>query len=171
MTVKVEWNAIGLKDAPDYSKFAQIEVKKAFKAEAKIVKRMFERTTKTWSDKPKFERKIKISPRFFSLKVFTDSNVYFYLVKGTKIRWAIMSSDFQGKSYKRVLGSRPGRGGAVIVGKKAMQARNIPPQPGIEATEWDLEIRERREDKLRRNLVRAMFNAKKRAEKEARKQS
>ena len=81
--------------------------------------------TRTWRRRPAFTI-IRATGRRI---VQTDSRIYLFLTRGTRVRYAVMSLDFMAKTTPRVLGAGPGRGGMVFVGKK--------PLPGIEAREFE----------------------------------
>ena len=86
----------------------------------------FQATVVTWNTKPEFV----IIKDGANRIIQTTNEIYFYIDKGTKVRYAIMSKDFLAKSQPRVLGSRIGRGGVVFISKKH-------PMPGIEARQFD----------------------------------
>ena len=172
MTVQTSMKLIVPKDyAKHYEAAISKEIGKALKVEAAIVRRAFERTTRTWTKRPKFRvwsRQAgyaglggKYIPK---LSVSSQDEIYYYVSKGTAIRWAVMSQDFRPKTRPRVIGSRTGRGGAVIVGRKAMTARNIQPRPGIKAREFDEEIKKRRTPWFQKRIEKAVAAGAKRAE-------
>lgn len=138
---------------------------KLLKQEAKIIKREFSKTTKTFNNPVKFAERNTSTRSQLSRLVFASDKQYFFVTRGTRIRWALMSQDFNAKTSARVIGSRRGRGRAVIIGKRAMQARNIAPRPGIKAREFDLEIVKRRQPKFVRNANKAFNLATRKANK------
>ena len=89
------------------------------------VKVDFDVTTQTWKDRPTFT--IKASPG--KRMVFTKSDIYRFISRGTKIRYAVMSNPFAAKTRTGYIGSNQGTGGMVFVGKK--------PLPGIKAREFE----------------------------------
>lgn len=97
----------------------------------------YQATTKTWSgDKPSWQMQISLSGVGPNMTVFgTGPGVdkWNYLDRGTKVRYATMSADFQAKTTPRVLGSRAGKGKLLVVRKSV-------PRPGIEAREWTPEM-------------------------------
>lgn len=112
-------------------------------------RKLFYKTTATWKGKrPIFKTKYKATPERLSIETKPDYRTkagkkWRYLNEGTRIRWAVMSRDFKRKTRPRYVTSYRGAGGAVIVGRRAMQARGIAPRPGIEAREWTVVISER----------------------------
>lgn len=97
-------------------------VEGALNAAAKAVKVDFDVTTQTWRNRPEF----KIESQPGERQVATTSPVYRFLDKGTKVRYALMSSDFRPKTRTGYIGSNKGAGGVVLVSKKH-------PRPGIKA--------------------------------------
>lgn len=111
----------------------------------RIIDRLYAKTYRTWSSKPTFDITDASTRTKISVRTGTNFPKMLFLDEGTRIRWAIMSGDFSAKTRPRAIGSRSGRGGAVIVGKRAMQARGIPPRPGIKAREFTTTIVDRRQ--------------------------
>lgn len=139
------------------------EIQKALKAEAEKLKREFRKTTKTWRRKPKFTQLAPVRgvehTGEAAVLVGTDDPIYRYLDQGTRIRWAVMSRDWQSKTSPRMIGSRPGRGRVVIAGKRAMLKRGIRPRPGIKAREFAKTIQKLRERPFKRRMEQAMKRA------------
>ncbi len=120
--------------------------------EAGIVKRSFERVTKTWSEetKPTFVIRYGVRGDGYYLEVSTDSDIFRWLNFGTSKRYAVMTSDFMPKTTSRVIGSRRGRGGY-------SHMTHIPKE-GIKAREWIDEIADRREDQYHANMEKIFYN-------------
>lgn len=97
------------------------------------VRKDYERTVRTWKgDKPEFAQAVSLAdggPHLLIVVQGAGAKKWFWLDKGTKVRYATMSPDFQSKTIPRVLDSRSGKGGRLFVNKKR-------PRPGIEAREW-----------------------------------
>lgn len=174
-TASIRFKAIRPRKTPAYRDNIEREVHEALEEEGEITLRLFERTTRTWVSKPEFKIEVEKPPykgtggiRRASVKVFTDDPTYFFLNYGTRIRWAIMSSDFIPKTTPRIIGSKVGAGGVVVVGRKYMQAHNIPPQPGIQAREWTTEINKRRSKQFHKKMDAAIRRGASRANKESR---
>ena len=128
-------------------------LEKALRKEAKHDKRWLKKTTRTWKGKkPRFKADIEITGNSMVMDIIPFGNEkavnkWKWLNAGTKVRWAVMSGNFRSKTQagmKRPT-SRRGRGGPVIVGKKAMRKRNIAARPGIKARKWTQLVRKIRE--------------------------
>ena len=133
------------------------EIRRALNEEADIIKRMYARTVKTWNNKPLFVKEITLNQKKAELLVRLAkgrkaSKIYEYIDLGTKVRYATMTPGFKPKTSHRVIGSRGGSGGVLIISKKR-------PRPGIKAREFSLEIRVRR----RKGFFKTMNKAMKRA--------
>jgi hypothetical protein len=84
-------------------------------------------TVRTWrAPQPKFTADIRRQGDLIGMEVQTDSTIYGFLDKGTRVRRAIMSSDFVSKTTPGSLKTRRGRGGVVFISKKVNR-------PGIKA--------------------------------------
>lgn len=92
---------------------------------AKNVKVDFDVTTQTWKDRPAFTVTTTPGKRV----VATKSDIYRYVSRGTKVRYAVMSNPFAPKTRTGYIGSNVGKGGLAFVGKK--------PLPGIKAREFE----------------------------------
>jgi len=88
----------------------------------------FEVTTQTWRGRPDF--KINAKKTELSRNVGTDSKIYYYVSRGTSIRYAIMSVNFRPKTRVGWIGSNKGRGGMVFIDKNH-------PRPGIQARKFE----------------------------------
>lgn len=97
------------------------------------VRRDYERTTRTWKgEKPEFAQAVSLAgggPQLLIVVQGPGAKKWFWLDKGTKVRYATMSADFKSKTVPRVLDSRAGKGRRLFVNKKR-------PRPGIEARMW-----------------------------------
>ena len=124
------------------------QIDRALNDEIGIMTRMFQKTTKTWSRPPRFQKKRIFVFNGRGMRVFTTNKKMLWLNRGTKKRWAIMSPNFSPKTRVRVIGSRGGSGGVIARGKRAMRT----PRPGIKAREFDKEIARRRQPKFTRKI-------------------
>lgn len=130
--------------------------------QGKATEKEFDKTVDTWqSDKPRFESLTDITKGDASVLTGPTGSVkalrkFKWLDEGTRIRWALMSSDWKSKTKPRRLKSGRGRGRVVIAGRRAMQARNIRPRRGIEKREWTPTIQKRRRKPFTRGMVKAM---------------
>jgi len=109
----------------------------ALKELGEEAKALFEKTVETWSDKPSF----RVNELQNSVTVTTGNRIYSYIDKGTSVRYAVMSEDFNPKTRSRVIGSTGGRGKMIFV------SRNHP-KPGIQAREFSVVIQERMQKKF-----------------------
>ena len=107
-----------------------------------------EATTATWQEHhPVFSNTIKYKGGDVKVSIGTDDEVWNYLNKGTSIRWAVMTKNFQAKTTKRSFSSRTGQGYARLRGKGIMTKLGIPPKvPGIEARDWFGRLRDDYDD-------------------------
>lgn len=96
---------------------------------------LFEKTVQTWEgERPGFELVRKLTGDTVSLEVvLTGSDMaikkWFWLNRGTRVRYAILSSDWQSKTTPGELDSGEGSGRVVRIDMNN-------PQPGIEARGW-----------------------------------
>lgn len=93
---------------------------------AKNVKIDFDVTTQTWKERPLF---VITTPRIGRRNVFTKSDIYRFVSRGTRVRYAVMTDGFSAKTTPGVIGSNVGKGGLSFVGKK--------PLPGIKARKFE----------------------------------
>lgn len=125
------------------------------------VKQDFDKTTRTWAgDKPKFETAVSLANGGPTLLVEPTggkgAKKWAWLDKGTKVRYATMTSNFVPKTQVRSLSSGSGRGGVAFVNKKR-------PRPGIEAREWSIVITEKWRTPMKRRMEKAMARAAKKS--------
>lgn len=110
------------------------------------------KTTKTWKGAaPIWYMKLS-SPKSYAvrLEVFMTGltlgmKKWYWVSKGTKVRYAVMTKGFKPKTKFRVISSYKGRG----------QMRYVDPhimRPGIQAREFDEEINERMTEKVESQL-------------------
>lgn len=104
---------------------------------AKDVKIDFDVTTRTWKERPKFTIRKQPGMRTIS----TDSDIYRFVARGTRVRYATMSDDFRPKTRVGWIGSNKGRGGMVFVDKRF-------PKPGIKARGWEKLIKKKWDKEL-----------------------
>lgn len=130
------------------------------------IEKDFAKTTRTWKEKPKFERTVKVgvaaggrlakqvtgSATGVSVEVSTDSDVYRFVDEGTKVRYATMTPDFLAKTQPNVIGSRRGRGGLLFVNKKK-------PRPGIKARNFSKIIQKKWQPRFRKEMQAALDKA------------
>ena len=133
----------------------------ALEQEAFEHRRLLRQTTSAWdSTRPQFRSQTTVGPTQIAITTAPFGNgpgakKWRWLEGGTKIRWAVMSSDWRSKTRRAWLNSRRGRGNVVIAGKRAMMARNIKPRPGIKPRNWIAEVNKERSRKFKGLLERA----------------
>lgn len=139
----------------------RLELLNALRKEATAIKKEYQKVVNTWDDAPKFDSAISLTGGNASALVGPTGsqkqvNKFLWLDKGTRIRWALMSKDWRSKTRPGGLSSGPGGGRVVVAGRRAMQARNIAPRPGIQARNWTTLIAQRRKRPFQRAMVKAM---------------
>lgn len=102
----------------------------------KDIEKDFDRTVDTWNEKPRFRRLLKAGQDTITGQVRTariagekpPELIYYFIARGTRIRFAKMTDDFEPKSVPNMIDSFPGRGGLLQVdhiGRPGIQARNF----------------------------------------------
>lgn len=139
----------------------RLELLNELRKEGTATRRELSKAVQTWDDAPSFETLISLSggdAAALTGPVGTDAQVnkFVWLDKGTRIRWAVMSKDWRSKTRPGRLNSGPGSGRVVIAGRRAMQARNIAPRPGIQARNWTELVAKRRRRPYQRAMVKSM---------------
>lgn len=121
--------------------------------EANIQIKMFRQTTSYWRHKPVFDYKIEMFGDTMQLSVFTDDEIYFYIDRGTSVRFATMHPDFRSKTTPGSRKSGRGHGpyDPVFVSKKV-------PRPGIEARHFTDMIFDERRPVFIQRLTRLLLN-------------
>jgi hypothetical protein len=119
----------------------------------------YKKTTATWKgDRPAFQSAISLKQPGPTLVVDASGGnekgvkKWNWLDKGTRVRYATMSADWQSKTTPRFIGSGAGRGRMLFVSKKH-------PRPGIKAREWTEEITKVFTPKFKRRMEQAMRDA------------
>lgn len=110
-------------------------VNKLVNEELVIQKRMFERTTATWRHQPQFiiDRASSTGDDVIG-SVWTDDEIYFWLDRGTSVRYATMSPEFKPKT-------KPGRlRSDVGAFPDPLFVNRDVPRPGIEARRFSDKI-------------------------------
>ena len=128
-----------------------------------VLKPDMESTVQTFNRKPKVEVEDTSKGNQLSKAAFIEDEIYFYLARGTRLRWALMSRDWRSKTKPRRIPAKRGRGRAVIAGRRAMQARGLGPRPGIKARNPDKLIAKKRNKGFIRDVHKATVRAAKRA--------
>lgn len=126
----------------------RLELLNELRRQGRAIREQYERTTRTWRNKPKFEMLISLAKGEASVIVGTDDRIYKFIDEGTRVRRAIMSRDWVSKTTPRVISSVPGRGHVVFISKSVNR-------PGIEAREFSKII----EKRTKKTFHRAMIDA------------
>lgn len=119
----------------------RLELLNALRKSNTKVLQAYKRTTATWQRPPKWEKQISLEGGKAMARVFTDSDVYRFIDEGTRLRWALMSRDWQSKTRVWNLDSGPGRGHVVLAGRRAFARHGLAPRPGIAARHFSRTIR------------------------------
>lgn len=119
-------------------------VENAMTGTALAIKVDFDTTTRTWKDRPKFVIKKSKLKRTIS----TDSDIYRFVSRGTRVRYAVMSEDFKPKTRTGFIGSNQGKGGVIGFSKR--------PLPGIKAREFEPTIQKKWQKEFPVNVQRAI---------------
>jgi len=119
-------------------------VENALTGTALAVKVDFDTTTRTWKNRPKFTIKRSKLRRLVS----TTDDVYRFVSRGTRVRYAVMSDDFVAKTRPGIIGSGKGKGGLVGFTKR--------PLPGIQARDFEPTIKKKWDREFPRNVQRAI---------------
>lgn len=130
---------------PFQSSIFREEMRKALEDVEKNVLKDFAKTTANWKKKPKFQAEISEDAAVGGLKleVTTDDKVYGFVDKGTKVRRALMTKDFQAKTIPSTVGSFPGKGKVVFISRKLAR-------PGIKARKFSEFIKKANQPELAR---------------------
>ena len=145
----------------------RLELLNEMRKVATDVKKDYEKTTKTWKHKPKFEVNVSLKPPGPTLIVETDDEIYGYVDKGTKPH-LIFAGIYTGKSNKKALAfpskfsakTRPG-----VIGSSAGSSggptviRPYVQHPGTKARGFEEAIEKIWKTKYKRRMERAMAKA------------
>jgi hypothetical protein len=135
-------------------------------------KKALEMTTENWeNEKPEWVKRVNTDINKFGVSV-SASTVYelgarkwFWLDKGTLVRWAVMGSDnpdglFWPKTSRGVFGSRNIAGNKTLIkGTGAMTAARIASRPGIEGRFWTNKLTSRLKDTYSNDIQQAITAA------------
>ena len=107
------------------------QILSALRVSEKEMKFALELTTATWNHPVTFESHIQYRGGDLVIVAWTKDYVWQLLNRGTSIRYATMTDDFQPKTKRGFLGSFRGQGGMAFVNKKR-------PRPGIKSRDWTI---------------------------------
>lgn len=127
----VLFKAVRPKNLPSIPRFRGLILQAERKTQELVIEDM-KKTTATWEHPVEFYGKVSYKAGNTYVAVDTPDKVWHYLDKGTAERWAIMSNPFVPKTSPGWLGSRPGKGFAVVRGRSHMQHDMGP----IKARHW-----------------------------------
>lgn len=90
---------------------------------AKAVESDLRDITASWRHQPTFKVDVQSTPNKITIDASTDDKVFIYLDKGTKVRHALMSRDWQSKTRPKSGGatrltSGPGAGKVLVVSRR-----------------------------------------------------
>lgn len=106
----------------------------------------FYKTQETFKKKFKFQiKKIDVGGRF----IYTGSDIYRFISRGTRVRYAVMSRNWISKTKPGRWHSTPGRGHVVIISRKIAR-------PGIKARGFEKIVANRLRFKTKR-IVKRIF--------------
>lgn len=136
------------------------EMIRAMEGINKEIRADFEKTVATWDHKPRFGTSLKVSADFIIGKTRTSpisgvkppELIYYFISKGTRVRYAIMTPDFEPKSRVRTIDSFPGAGGLFRVDPRFEN-------PGIEGREFDVAIATKHRARVPFRLQKALRKA------------
>ncbi|TXH17708.1 MAG: hypothetical protein E6R03_03360 [Hyphomicrobiaceae bacterium] len=114
-----------------------------------------EKITATWvGDKPQFYGVLTRGIWKIGLAIYPGGapiakKKYYWVGRGTRVRYAHMTSDFEAKTAVRFIGSYPGKGGFLRLGR---------PLKGISARSWDHKLAEDREEIVSEGIKQGFLN-------------
>lgn len=125
------------------------------------LRKEFEKTIKSWDDRPNFQMEHYFGVRVLWVKVYTYSTVYRLVNAGArpheirprKARLLRFQSQFKPKSRPRLIGSFAGGKSGDYVSARSVH------HPGFEAREFDQEISEQYQDTFRKDIQDAISDA------------
>lgn len=149
----------------------RLELLNAMRKAGRAIQKDFEKTTRTWEHKPKFEALTSLTGPGPVVLVGTDNLIYKFVDEGTKPH-PIFAGVYTGKSNKKTLAFQWGGPGSYtakttprIIGSQAGGQsgegvlRAYVQHPGIKAREFDLTIQALWRTKFRDDMQAAMKQA------------
>lgn len=109
-------------------------------------------TTTTWASRPRFTinlRRGRALGSTIGIEIETDSDVWFWLDRGTRVRYASMTSNYIPKTRVDMFYSFTGVGHKTITDTSA-------PNPGIEARHWSVLLEEEFSNEIYNQMTRVM---------------
>ena len=120
------------------------------------IKETFGTTTEDFDHPVDFEGITLTEVDKITTRVETDDLIYFFLTRGTSVRYATMTPNFQSKTVPGRLSTRGGRGGVWFINKRQ-------PRPGIKARNFDILARNIIEPVAQERVNQGMVEAAKRS--------
>lgn len=136
-------------------------LRNAVQKEIKAADKEFAKTYRTFRHKPDFKQSFDETPSTIEGATLTSGegstdNPYPFVTKGTSVRYATMTPDFEAKTTPRIIDSRTGKGGIAYIDTRK-------PRPGIEAREFEEEIAKAEQPKFRERAQAALNEAAKKS--------
>lgn len=137
-------------------------MKAALDSAADSVKRDLKSITGSWNHPVDFEVKLNISGEDATARITTDDDIFHFLNKGTKVRYALMSPDWKSKTKPGRMRSGSGQGRLVLVSRRKpwRRSRKRWPRPGIKARGWMRDVQRSNTKKFQRQASIARFKGK-----------
>ena len=137
------------------------EILFALQKEGREQKRLLNKTTAGFTgEKPGFESDIDLSKGGDAIVLTGPTGAgaekWEYLNGGTRVRYALMSSDYQAGTKPGSLAGGRKRGRAVLIGRRAFARRGLRPRPGIQAREWTKLVTNMRKKPFTQAITKAM---------------
>lgn len=156
-----KWTVIKIKKIPDVDKFRD-EVGKNLKSSLITPQKDFQDFVGTWKHKPTIRldtlKKLNeisaftgVISKYSSGQKATPEDQFFFVARGTKVRYMKMSHDFIAKTKKGVISSGPGRGRAI--------GKSVTPLPGIEARDIEKTVKTKRKNEVIRIMKQVVYKA------------
>jgi hypothetical protein len=113
------------------------------------VLKQYQRFVRTWHHYVYFSAKVMYSGADFEVTVTSDDMILYFIDKGTNVRYATMTPDFQPKTAYHQINSKGGAGGLAYINPHI-------PRPGIRARDITNHIADERAPKFQDNMYRAI---------------
>lgn len=136
MSIVLEKRVIRPKRKPYDEKAILRSVEGIARKTATDIRKDYKTITKPWHHKVEIETEIEVTGKDTTIIVGVLDEIFNFLDKGTRVRYATMSKDFSSKTKPGRLSSTTGRGKLMFVSKRR-------PRPGIKARNWTPKLQER----------------------------
>lgn len=121
---------------------------RALKAEAGEIKKLYDKTTRTWKHAVAFKQRIKFSADEQFAEVWAENRIYWFVHESVSVMRAVLSPDWSPKTQPRVLSSGAGSGRKLYASKRVSK-------PPYEARKFTEAIIEERQDKFQQAMEKA----------------